>query len=246
MAPETEYLPPRHFARLIGISESDARKNADARQWPGIYKDRQVGAIFAWQRLGVDGRAPTPQYLRAGAAPSKRAPLRDGRERGIGVASKKAAPPTPQQRWGARAHVSIADRTSPIAKPPSQPPQAAVVRAALIGSDHCSAIGITATGHAPVLELCRTLLAAGHDPDRPLHVYRGEVLALAVRSIGEGARLRVASHGVGFECLSERTGRPPARENGAAGTRLSGSAQKAGACGVRGKAKPGAEEMAGE
>jgi hypothetical protein len=65
------------------------------------------------------------------------------------------------------------------------------IHATLIGSNCCEALGITARGYAPVLDLCRALVAAGHDPRRPLHAYRGDVLALKVRSIGEGARLTV-------------------------------------------------------
>jgi hypothetical protein len=65
------------------------------------------------------------------------------------------------------------------------------IHATLIGSNCCEALGITARGYAPVLELCRALVKAGHDPRRPLHAYRGDVLALKVRSIGEGARFTV-------------------------------------------------------
>ena len=65
------------------------------------------------------------------------------------------------------------------------------IHATLIGSNCCEALGITARGYAPVLELCRALVKAGHDSRRPLHAYRGDVLALEVRSIGEGARLAV-------------------------------------------------------
>jgi hypothetical protein len=73
------------------------------------------------------------------------------------------------------------------------------IRAEIIGKDNtAAALGITAHGAAPVLALCRKLVEAGHDPALPLHAYRGDVLALKVRSIGEGARLRVAAHGVGF------------------------------------------------
>jgi len=85
--------------------------------------------------------------------------------------------------------------------------------ATLAGSNGCDAEGITAHGSAPVLGLCRELVAAGHNPDRPLHAYRGDMLALAVRSIGEGAQLRIASHGVGFERLPGCTGGPPVRQN---------------------------------
>jgi hypothetical protein len=41
------------------------------------------------------------------------------------------------------------------------------------------------------LALCRKLIAAGFDPSRPLCAYRGAVLCLRVRSIGEGAQLIV-------------------------------------------------------
>jgi hypothetical protein len=53
------------------------------------------------------------------------------------------------------------------------------------------AAGITATGHAPLLTLCRRLVEAGHDPSTPLEAYRGTTLCLRARSIGAGARLTV-------------------------------------------------------
>jgi hypothetical protein len=66
------------------------------------------------------------------------------------------------------------------------------VSAELIGSDTASAASITARGAAPVLQLCRLLVAAGIDPGRPLHAYRhNNVLCLIVCSIGEGAKLTV-------------------------------------------------------
>ena len=63
------------------------------------------------------------------------------------------------------------------------------------GFPEASALGITATAAAPVLALCRKLVAAGFDPNTPLEAYRDRnVLALKVRSIGEatheGQRLR--------------------------------------------------------
>jgi hypothetical protein len=88
------------------------------------------------------------------------------------------------------------------------------IRATLVGSDYCEVQGLTGHGYAPVLALCRALVAAGHDPHRPLHVYRGHGLALKVRSIGGGARLRIATHGIGFEPVPECTGGPPVRQNG--------------------------------
>jgi hypothetical protein len=65
------------------------------------------------------------------------------------------------------------------------------IRAELSGGRRCSAIGIAATGNAPVLALCRRLIEAGHNPTLPLEAYRGTTLCLRVRSIGEGARLTV-------------------------------------------------------
>jgi hypothetical protein len=65
------------------------------------------------------------------------------------------------------------------------------IRAELSGGRRCSAVGITATGNAPVLALCRRLIEAGHDPALPLEAYRGTTLCLRVRSIGEGAKLTV-------------------------------------------------------
>jgi hypothetical protein len=44
----------------------------------------------------------------------------------------------------------------------------------------CSALGITATGNAPVLTLCRRLIEAGHNPILPLEAYRGTTLCLRV------------------------------------------------------------------
>ncbi len=66
------------------------------------------------------------------------------------------------------------------------------IRAELSGSDTCTALGITAHGHAPTLNLCRQLIAAGFDPGRPLIAHRGETPCIIVRSIGEGAALTVA------------------------------------------------------
>ena len=78
-------------------------------------------------------------------------------------------------------------------------PKALPIRAELIGSDTCTAMGIIARAHAPVLTLCRLLIEAGHNPSARLEAYRGSTSCLTVRSIVEGAMLRTASHGVGFE-----------------------------------------------
>ena len=87
----------------------------------------------------------------------------------------------------------------------------APIRATLIGSAHCE---VDARGHAPVLGLCRALLAAGYDPRRPLHAYRGNTVALKIRSIREGARLTVEDNRRGTP--SFRRWRNPGERSGAA------------------------------
>jgi hypothetical protein len=71
------------------------------------------------------------------------------------------------------------------------------IYAALFGSDCCTAAGISVRGYAPVLGLCRALIEARYNSQRALHAYRDGILALVVRSIGEGSRLTVEddSHG---------------------------------------------------
>jgi hypothetical protein len=68
---------------------------------------------------------------------------------------------------------------------------AQAIFAELIGSNSCTAAGITVVDRAPVLALCRALVTAGQDPNRPLHAYRGDVLCLRVHSIGQAAQLTV-------------------------------------------------------
>jgi hypothetical protein len=70
------------------------------------------------------------------------------------------------------------------------------IRAQMTG-DTCRALGITTQSDSPVLALCRKLVDAGHDPSMPLEVYRGDVLALRVKSIGQGAQLRIATNSTG-------------------------------------------------
>jgi len=77
-----------------------------------------------------------------------------------------------------------------------------LINAELIGEDTCSAAGITARCSDPVLGLCRKLVAAGFDPATPLKAWRGKVLCLRVRSIGEGALLEIGGKGVGFRRAS--------------------------------------------
>ena len=65
------------------------------------------------------------------------------------------------------------------------------IRGTLCGSTKCSAEGMTVPGTVPVLQMCRKLVAAGYDPKRPMEVYRGDVLALGVSSIGQAAKFGV-------------------------------------------------------
>lgn len=65
------------------------------------------------------------------------------------------------------------------------------IRATLVGSDICTAVGMTARSFAPVFALCRKLVSAGHDPATSLEVWRGDILGLRLRAIGAGARLTV-------------------------------------------------------
>jgi hypothetical protein len=81
--------------------------------------------------------------------------------------------------------------------------------AQLSDSDTCTALGLTAQSSSPILQLCRQLVAAGHDPALPLHAYRGDTLALIVRSIGEGARLEINAYGTGFRPRREADAAPP-------------------------------------
>jgi hypothetical protein len=83
----------------------------------------------------------------------------------------------------------------------------------LVGSDTCTCAGMTAVGNAPVLAMCRQLLAAGMDPDQAMEVYRGAVLALRVRSIGEAAQLDVNSKGTGFVAYRGVRTAPPIAPN---------------------------------
>jgi hypothetical protein len=89
----------------------------------------------------------------------------------------------------------------------------AEIRAELIGSDACAALGVTVRATAPVPALCRRLIEEGHDPATPLEAWCGDVLCLRVRSIGAAAALRIGTHGVGFETLSECTAASPMRQN---------------------------------
>ena len=86
------------------------------------------------------------------------------------------------------------------------------IKAKLIGERTCSALGITSCANTPVLELCRALIKAGHDPNKPFEAYRGRVLALTVASIAQGAGLEINGHGTGFRPFREGGAASPVRK----------------------------------
>src|ERR1700746_3806192 len=77
------------------------------------------------------------------------------------------------------------------------------VRAELIGTNCAAALGIKAHNPSPIVTLCRARVEAGLYPATPLHVRRGNTLALRISAIGEAARLEVSQHGVGFVARRE-------------------------------------------
>jgi hypothetical protein len=102
-----------------------------------------------------------------------------------------------------------------------------IIRAVLIGSNDCVAFGIIATGHAPVLALTRLLIEAGHDPATPLEAWRGSILALRIRAIGDAAELEISRKGAGFIRRRAVGTAPPIAQNLA---RVSGTAAAEAAC----------------
>jgi hypothetical protein len=87
------------------------------------------------------------------------------------------------------------------------------IPAQLFNSNTAIALGIRAVSPSPVLLLCRKLLKAGHDPGAPMDCYRGDLLCIRIRSIGEAAKIEVSPGGSGFVRQPARTG-PPVRFNG--------------------------------
>ena len=72
------------------------------------------------------------------------------------------------------------------------------LHAELVGDNRCAIADFAATSSTPILALCRILIAAGFDPTMPMECYRGDTLALRIRSIGEAAALEVNAKGTGF------------------------------------------------
>jgi hypothetical protein len=117
---------------------------------------------------------------------------------------------------------SIADTSEPegirdaMSAVPKGAAGADAVICSLTGSDRCSADGLTVKHNAPVLAMCRALLDAGYDPERPLEAYRGDVLSLRVSSIGYGAKFTVEESRSGGAPVLRRYKAFPGRAGGAA------------------------------
>jgi hypothetical protein len=71
------------------------------------------------------------------------------------------------------------------------------IRAELSSDTIAGVVGstIVINSGSPVLALCRKLIQAGCPSSADLECYRGETLALHVRSIGEAAKLQVDGAG---------------------------------------------------
>lgn len=99
----------------------------------------------------------------------------------------------------------------------NSPKQVQVICAEIVGIDCASAEGITAHGPAPVLKLCRLLIQSGIGAATPLEAYRGPVLCLRIRSIGEGAALSVDEIRTAFcrwKAFPSAAGSPSMRQTG--------------------------------
>ena len=90
-------------------------------------------------------------------------------------------------------------------KPNRHSAQASIIRAELVGDDTCEAFGIQAYSPSPIIALCRELVRRGFNPAHAVHAYRGDTVALIVRSIGEA---EVVGHGHGFR-RAHKWGRRP-------------------------------------
>lgn len=89
---------------------------------------------------------------------------------------------------------------------PSEFSSTDLIRAEIVGDECASAFGYTVRSPSPVLALCRDLVEGGAFPHEPLEAWRGGILCLRIRSIGEAAGLEVSPHGVGFRKRPLREG----------------------------------------
>jgi hypothetical protein len=82
-----------------------------------------------------------------------------------------------------------------------------IIRAELFDKNMAVAFGVYVKASAPILELCRQLLARGADPASPLEAWRGSILSLRVRTIGAAAALEVRPSGTGTPVFVRRKNR---------------------------------------
>jgi hypothetical protein len=106
-----------------------------------------------------------------------------------------------------------------VATPETFSWQDRTIRAEIIGSNQCRAEGLAVSGPAPVLAMCRKLIGAGFDPARSLAAFRGNIVCLAIRSIGKAARLTVKERPYGptfvtWEPFPTGPVSPPMRQKG--------------------------------
>jgi hypothetical protein len=79
-----------------------------------------------------------------------------------------------------------------------------IMKAEFLDDDTCRTADFEVRGYAPALDMCRRLLAEGFDPATPLEVYRGDMLCLRIRAIGEGATLCVEDDKIGKPRFAKR------------------------------------------
>jgi hypothetical protein len=103
-----------------------------------------------------------------------------------------------QKRWARPVevepkNVNIKDglTSSTENSPPRNSKQQLSIHAEITGDDGCSACGVSVRSATPIFSLCRALIEAGHDPSAAMECYRGNTLAVSVRTIGEAAALTV-------------------------------------------------------
>ena len=127
------------------------------------------------------------------------------------LAKTSAGPAPAAAECKARTNDQLGGKVGLVATPSRKPSQ--VVRAELVGSDRCLAAGYVTRGTAPVLAMCRKLVAAGINPAASLECYRGTTLAITVASIGQGAGLKLNGHGSGFRAVYDGVAASPVRKS---------------------------------
>jgi hypothetical protein len=90
--------------------------------------------------------------------------------------------------------LSVSAKFDAIFVPMRHPTRKQDIIAAVEGSDLCHAAGYTVQDSSPILAMCRLLVQAGFDPQRPLLAFRGAELAMRIKSIEYGAHYAVAEN----------------------------------------------------